>query len=68
MTKKQKKDYLESPSHCPKCKGINITGGHIEVDGETAWQNITCEDCDASWSDIYTLSDVEMETDVEMEK
>jgi hypothetical protein len=43
---------------CPFCFDLRIAAtGTFEVDGATAWQEISCEVCDRSWRDRYTLSD-----------
>jgi formate dehydrogenase maturation protein FdhE len=59
LTKKQKKAYLEASCICPFCGSRDIEGDHIEVDGQTAWQPITCNFCNKRWHDIYKLVDVE---------
>ena len=42
---------------CPNCGSphINSEDG-IDADGGCAWQNVYCEDCDARWQDVYTLT------------
>jgi hypothetical protein len=43
--------------HCPSCgSSAGISGGQLEVDGGTAWQRVECSECEASWSDTYTLT------------
>ena len=41
---------------CPVCRSSDITGYSIEVDAGGASQEITCEECGASWSDTYKLT------------
>ncbi|MDP8218653.1 MAG: hypothetical protein P9M03_08005 [Candidatus Theseobacter exili] len=41
---------------CPVCKSENIMGESLEADGANVWNTITCEDCGATWLDIYTLT------------
>lgn len=48
--------YLSGNYHCPFCKDGNIEGGPIEVDGNAAWQDISCTDCKKQWRDEYTLT------------
>jgi len=61
LTQKQIKEYVKNGySRCPVCKSDLIEGGPIEVDSETAWQKVGCNDCNAVWNDIYTLSSVEL--------
>ena len=50
------KKYLENPNVCPACRGADITGGEINVDADTAWQEITCENCGTHWNDLYKLT------------
>jgi hypothetical protein len=50
--------YLESPNHCPICKGTDIEGREVEIDGGTARQSIVC-DCGAQWIDVYTLTRID---------
>ena len=62
LTSKQKKAYLKHYYHCPFCKSKNIEGHGIKVDeddGDCAWQEVVCLDCDKRWNDIYKLVDVE---------
>ena len=59
LTKKQKSDYLKNSGKCPYCKSDQIEGGSIEIDGETAWQTVSCLNCDKKWNDIYRLANVE---------
>ena len=49
-------DYVKTKgNHCPRCRGVQIQGGEIEIGGKEAVQEVTCSDCGASWSDIYAL-------------
>jgi hypothetical protein len=41
---------------CPSCGSGDISGNSFTVDGRTAFQGVTCADCDASWNDTYALS------------
>jgi len=59
LTPEQKKAYIEGKScHCPFCKSEDIEGGHMEVDGTGAWQEVECNSCGATWQDVYKLVDV----------
>uniref|UniRef100_A0A6M3L594 Uncharacterized protein n=1 Tax=viral metagenome TaxID=1070528 RepID=A0A6M3L594_9ZZZZ len=54
--------YLElSGLHCPKCGATNISGGSVDIQGGGAIQQVTCEACDASWHDCYTLTGMILE-------
>jgi transcription elongation factor Elf1 len=58
MTEEQKQKYLESPNHCPNCGSDRIWSTGIDRDGRMASAVVTCEECDSSWYDIYTLTDM----------
>jgi transcription elongation factor Elf1 len=60
LTPEQKKNYLESPYHCPVCNAPNKDIEAGEWDGEIATQKIHCNGCGAEWGDIYKLIDVEI--------
>jgi hypothetical protein len=55
-------------SKCIACGSNNIEGGSLEMDGASAWCVVDCNDCGASWKDVYKLSgytDFEMNVTVE---
>lgn len=60
MTGEQRTAYLHSaePNLCPYCKGDDVQGGFVEIDGKQASQNVLCVDCHAEWRDVYVLSTV----------
>ena len=58
LTKKQQKQYLKNSGFCPFCKSKDIQGEDINADGNTMSQEIRCNNCDKSWQDIYTLTNV----------
>jgi len=43
---------------CMFCHDDDITGGPVEIDGDCAWQPVTCSNCGATWNDLYSLSGV----------
>jgi formate dehydrogenase maturation protein FdhE len=56
ITPEQEKEYLEGGGgRCPFCGSPNIVGDHIEVDGSTAWQEVSCNACEKRWHDVYNL-------------
>lgn len=56
-------EYVDEPGRCPHCRGDNIEGGFVNIDNGTASQPISCNDCDATWVDTYTLTGyTELET------
>ena len=55
-TRMTDKEYVrQCGAICPSCRSSQIDGGHIEVDGSSAWQEITCFECGATWTDVYEL-------------
>ena len=51
------KEYKKKMGQCcPICQSENIEGGPVEIDALTAWQEMTCSDCGAGWSDYYDHS------------
>lgn len=48
-------EYLKSAGLCPVCRERHITGGQIEVSGNSAYQVITCSMCGSDWTDEYEL-------------
>tara|TARA_Y100000034_G_scaffold127663_1_gene180914 strand:- start:1019 stop:1420 length:402 start_codon:yes stop_codon:yes gene_type:complete len=68
LTEQEKKEYMDYfGGQCPKseCKSKDIHGGHIEMDGSTAWAVVRCDTCGYKWKDVFTLSGVE---DIEIRK
>lgn len=41
---------------CPHCGSLEITVSTTEVDGMSAWQEVSCDDCHSTWQDIYNLA------------
>ena len=63
LTAKEKKAYIESDqSNCPKCGSWDIEGSSVEIDSSGAWQPVSCNECEAEWTDIYSLTSVEMKS------
>ena len=65
MTEAQKKKYLENPTQCPMCESGDIVAGHADFDGTVCSQSVECEDCGYKWQDIYRLSDVEEDEELD---
>jgi len=63
LTPKQHKDYLaHGGTRCPICGGDNFIDLHQQTeDMGHIWQAWRCEDCDAEWTDEFTLTDVWLE-------
>ena len=61
LTKKQIKEYLSNPDFCPFCKSDDITRiDEFEADFNQAWSNIACNKCGKEWTEIFTMTDVEL--------
>lgn len=54
MTNKQ---YMEHKGMvCPMCSSRQVAiNGELEVDGDTAWQAVTCTKCNYEWNDVWSL-------------
>ena len=50
-----KEQYLKNPNVCPVCQSQEITGGETNVDSDSAWQEVSCNLCHATWNDVYKL-------------
>lgn len=59
LTAEQKEAYLKDPSHCPFCCSPNFEGEEIEINDNQAEQVLSCNDCNHSWRNTYTLNKVE---------
>jgi hypothetical protein len=60
--KSRERQYLKNSVQCPICESSNIEGGSMDINGTTAEQSISCADCDAEWTDIYYLRNVEIDS------
>lgn len=40
---------------CPNCRGCDIEGAEVNIDGGSASQQVTCNECKATWLDVYKL-------------
>lgn len=38
---------------CPFCESDNISGNEVNVDADAASQEVGCDECGASWRDVY---------------
>ena len=64
-----KQYVLAGGGTCPSCRGSDISGDSIEVDGTICWQPVSCGDCGANWTDVYKLTGYDnLETNTETEK
>jgi len=59
LTAKAIKDYLANGgTRCPGCLSTEISGSSMQVDNDTAWQEIECANCEQTWTDIYKLKEI----------
>ncbi len=59
LSKINKRMYVESSGlKCPFCGSFDFDCGRAEVIGGGARQDVTCKDCNASWTDLYTLTEI----------
>jgi transposase-like protein len=61
LTNNQIEEYIQSEGdHCPYCKSKNIEGEITKsadyYDGYE--QEIRCNDCKKTWTDVYTLTSI----------
>jgi|TARA_R100001086_G_scaffold112979_1_gene57622 formate dehydrogenase maturation protein FdhE len=58
-------EYAElHPGECPVCGSSEIEGHSIDIEGQSAFQEVTCLSCPAGWQDVYRLecySELEMD-------
>ena len=58
LTRRQAAAYVKDGwAHCPYCKSENIEGGSVDIEGNEAFQEVTCNDCESVWQDVFTLTD-----------
>lgn len=50
-----------SPGACVYCGSSEISGGFVEIERNRALQRVTCDACDRAWTDVYTLSGVDLD-------
>lgn len=43
-------------SRCPYCGHDQVEGDHVQIESGEAWQQVSCDDCDRRWYEIYTLT------------
>lgn len=42
--------------HCPHCHATELTGESVEINNGTAEQEMSCDVCGATWTDVYALT------------
>ena len=46
---------LSAATQCPNCGSQDLSFGSIDIDGQSAYQQASCQDCDAGFFAIYRL-------------
>ena len=60
LNKRKEKEYVASGGgECPGCGSNKITAGNMEMDGTQAYTQVVCNECDATWQDIYRLVSID---------
>ena len=52
---KTQKEYLRDAGGCPRCDSGDLKGHSVEVEGDMAFQDITCLACGFVYYDKYVL-------------
>jgi hydrogenase maturation factor len=56
LTEVQIKKYVDGGGvRCPFCSGDDIVGQSVQIEAGAAWQDMSCSDCNAVWTDSYKL-------------
>lgn len=58
LTQAAKRNYIDSPRHCPYCESNNLSFGSFEAEETVATSQVSCQDCGRSWTDVYRLKDI----------
>mgnify|MGYP003126224347 FL=1 len=67
LSKPDEKKYVEqNGAACPFCGTDEFDGSDYYADCGTVWQEMTCLECKAEWTDIYTLTSIEYLGSVEV--
>lgn len=45
---------------CPKCGSTDVEGGRVQVDSDSAWQDVMCLECGFEVRDVYNFSHAEI--------
>ncbi len=61
ITAADAKKYVEQGGVvCPFCGTIDISAGRFDASDCVAWSNVECQECGATWQDIYRLDRMEV--------
>lgn len=56
-------DSKEEPFRCPCCGSHNLSAGSMETDIGIAWRDAECNACGESWSENFTFSGLDVDSD-----
>jgi len=60
LTEETRQNYIKHAfATCPFCGSQDIVGGSVEIDGNSASQDVSCSNCISEWRDVFTLTDIE---------
>ena len=60
LTEEMKAKYVENGGEtCPFCGSIDIESDTLSVDGNVAYANVLCENCNEEWIDVFTLTGID---------
>ncbi|MCX6984217.1 MAG: hypothetical protein NT118_05615 [Lentisphaerae bacterium] len=59
LTVARRRSYLRRGASCPYCRSESITGESVDIEGNRAVQQVSCQECCRTWRDIYRLADLE---------
>lgn len=46
------------PDRCLKCRSEHITAGRMITEGSTAYCEVTCENCGATYTELYEYTHI----------
>ena len=68
LTQEQKAKYFANHANlCPFCESADISADSIDVEARECWQRVICNECGEEWQDVYTLSSVETQDELDSE-
>jgi len=48
-------EFVDNNNQCPKCGSENVSWGQLSVEGDSTFQDASCDDCDATFNTISRL-------------
>lgn len=48
-------EFVDKNNQCPKCGSENVSWGQLSVEGDSTFQDASCDDCDATFNTISRL-------------